>query len=74
MKNRSFTRVLSSSLSVAIALLMIGGIAMMHARGTSSTKTMEGSLVTADKTQSLSIPPIDAAAPAAFKTASFGLG
>ena len=74
MKNRSFTGVMSSSLLLAIALLVIGGTAMIHAQGNNSTNTMEGSLATADKTKSSSIPPIDSAAPTVFETVSFGLG
>ena len=74
MKNRSFIGVMSCSLLLAIALLMIGGTALIHAQVNNRTNTMEGSLVTADKTKSSSIPPIDAAAPAVYETASFGLG
>ena len=38
------------------------------------SKTKEGAMDPAYKTESYAIPPIDAAAPANFETASFGLG
>jgi len=37
-------------------------------------KTKEGSMSLAYKTESPTIPPIDAAVPSKFETASFGLG
>jgi len=39
-----------------------------------ASKTKEGVMDPAYKTESYAIPPIDAAAPSDFETASFGLG
>ena len=47
---------------------------MVKAQGNNGSKAMEGSLITPYKIDSPVIPPIDAAAPSNFQTASFGLG
>ncbi len=74
MKTRSFMSVIKTSLLLGIMLLTMGGTATVLAQGSNKSKTIEGSLATAFKTESPAIPPIDAAAPADFQTASFGLG
>ena len=74
MKSRSCVSILNLSLLVGTMLLITGGAAMIKAQGNDGSKAMEGSLVKAYKTDSPAIPPIDAAAPSIFKTASFGLG
>lgn len=74
MKKRSFARVVNTALLRGILLIIIGGTAMVQAQGKNGSTALEGSMVTADKTESLAIPPIDAAAPTTFETASFGLG
>ena len=74
MKSRNCVSILNLSLLVGTMLLITGGAAMLKAQGNNGSKAMEGSLVTAYKTGSPAIPPIDAAAPSNFQTASFGLG
>jgi len=74
MKKRSYVGIIKTSLLLGIMLLIMGGTAMVKAQGNNGSKTMEGSLATTYKTESSTIPPIDAAAPSNFQTASFGLG
>ena len=71
MEKRSLIVVLCTTL---LLMLMAGHIAVAKTQIKSDSKDMDISLVTSDKTSSLAIPPIDAAAPTAFDTASFGLG
>jgi hypothetical protein len=52
----------------------MGGTAMVKAQGKNGIKAMDNTLLREDNTSSLAIPPIDAAAPSTYETASFGLG
>ncbi|MBT8353119.1 MAG: hypothetical protein KJO60_01275 [Desulfofustis sp.] len=74
MEKRSVTSRVNFSFMMGIILLIMGGTAMVNAQGTNGFKAVEGSLVASSKTGSQTIPPIDAAAPSTFETASFGLG
>jgi len=74
MTKRRLAGVKNISLLLGILLLVMGGTAILKAQGKNGIKAMDNTLVRADKTSPLAIPPIDAAAPATFETASFGLG
>lgn len=74
MTKRRFAGVKNIPLLLGILLLVMGGTAMVKAQGKNGIKAMDNTLVRADKTGSLAIPPIDAAAPSTYETASFGLG
>ena len=68
-------RILIVSLGATLLLLVLVGhtvVAKTQVKG--DTKDMNSSIVTSYETNSLMIPPIDAAAPSTFETASFGLG
>ena len=74
MTEKSFASVKNIPLLLGILLLMMGATAMVKAQVKNGSKAMDNSLETTYKNFSLAIPPIDAAAPATFETASFGLG
>lgn len=74
MTRKSIVNVNNIKLLLGILLLVMGNTAMVKAQGKNGLKAMDNTLVRADKTGSLAIPPIDAAAPSTFETASFGLG
>lgn len=74
MKEIRCVGVVKTSLLLGIMLLTMGGTALLKAQESNASKAMEGSLITTHKTESPAIPPIDAAAPSNFQTASFGLG
>ncbi|MFO7712925.1 hypothetical protein [Desulfosarcina sp.] len=58
-----------------VSLLWAGSSAVGAQAGQgSTTKEAAMNLALKTETDSLAIPPIDAAAPAVFETASFGLG
>jgi len=74
MQARSFESVIKSSLISGMILLLIGGTATLEVRGNDRSIVNEGPMDTLYETESPAIPPIDAAAPSDFQTASFGLG
>ena len=68
-------RILIVTLSTTLLLLVMAGhIVVAKTQVKSDTKDMNSSIVTSYEANSLMIPPIDAAAPSTFETASFGLG
>ena len=58
MNKRNFATILNTSLILVICMFILGDTAILKAQGN----------------ESQTIPPIDAAAPPTFETASFGLG
>jgi hypothetical protein len=76
MKKRNFTYIIKSLLLLGVISIFLGvaQLATTHADPTSDTKEGAMNLSSALETKSAEIPPIDAAAPAVFETASFGLG
>jgi len=61
-------------LGTASFLIAVYTLMTTHAEHASDTKEGTMSLAYQTETKSPGIPPIDAAAPAVFETASFGLG
>lgn len=76
MKKRNSMYVIGFTFLLGITAFLMGGFPTLTAQTSHASKTTEGSMSLAYKTESVSpqIPPIDAAAPAVFETASFGLG
>mgnify|MGYP000428981848 CR=1 FL=1 len=74
MKTRGCLSEFKTSFLLVTVLLIMGGTATLMAQEGNEVKAMAGSLLTASKTESPAIPPIDAKVPADFQTASFGLG
>jgi hypothetical protein len=74
MEKRSLIVVFSTTLLLVAVMMIIGNTALANTQGKIGSKDMENTAVTSYKTESLTIPPIDAAAPSTFETASFGLG
>ena len=71
MEKRSLIIVLCTTL---LLLGMLYHPAVAETKKERDTKDMNNALVTSHETDALAIPPIDAAAPSTFETASFGLG
>lgn len=72
MKKRPFARIVGCLLLIgALWILMIGAPRLLPTPAHSDSKPREDHMDTADKPET---PPIDAAAPSRFETASFGLG
>jgi hypothetical protein len=74
MKNRS-------SVNIFRCLFLLGAMAFFSGcdpttatKANHESRTKKGSMNLAYKTESPAIPPIDAAVPSKFETASFGLG
>ena len=76
MKKRSGAYIVGCLFLLGVIFFLMGGSPTMTPQTSHASKTTEGSMNLAYKTESESsqIPPIDAAAPAVFETASFGLG
>jgi len=76
MKKRSGLIAVGCICLLGVAAFLMGGFLMTTTQTSHASKTTEDSMSLAYKTESESsqIPPIDAAAPAVFETASFGLG
>jgi hypothetical protein len=74
MGKRSLTVALRTTLLLVIVSLTSGSAAPAKTQEKSDSKNMENSLVASYKTEAPALPPIDAAAPSTYETASFGLG
>ena len=74
MEKRSLIVALSTTLLLVTVMMIIGKTALANTQGKIDSKDMEHKVVTSYKTESLTIPPSEAAAPSTFETASFGLG
>ena len=74
METRSLIVALGATLLLLGLAITSGNTALAKTQEKSDSKDMESSFVTSQETQILTIPPIDAAAPSSFETASFGLG
>jgi len=76
MKIRNFTNIIKLLLLLGVIWILLGVAQLMTTQADPVSDTKEGSMNLAYtlETKSAEIPPIDAAAPAVFETASFGLG
>ena len=76
MKKRNFTNIIKFLLLLGVISIFLGVTQLMTTRADPTSDTKEGSMNLAYtlETKPAEIPPIDAAAPAVFETASFGLG
>ena len=72
MKKRSLIVALHAAALLLAVLLLVGTAAAAKTHPKGDLQNMESSLIS--KAEVSVIPPIDAAAPATFETASFGLG
>lgn len=76
MKKRDFTNIIRFLFLLGVISISLGVAHLMTARADPASDTKEVSMKLAYtlKTKPAEIPPIDAAAPPVFETASFGLG
>lgn len=74
MKNKSSATLVRFFFLLGVMSLLLAGIAASQTQEGEALKASEETMATAGKTGSPTIPPIDAALPATFETASFGLG
>ncbi len=76
MKKRNFTNIIRLLLFLGVISILFGVAQLMTTQADPVSDTKEGSMKLAYtlETKPAEIPPIDAAAPAVFETASFGLG
>ena len=76
MKKRNFTHIIRWLLLLGVISILLGVAKLMtiQADSTSDTKEVSMNLAYTLETKPAEIPAIDAAAPAVFETASFGLG
>lgn len=74
MKNRSYVAIIRCLLLVFLVSSSLDGTVSAAMQSNQGSKAKGDSMDTAYQTESPVIPPIDAAAPVNFKTASFGLG
>ena len=76
MKKRSRANIIGCLFSFGVISFLLSGSLTTETQANRTQKTKEGSMSLAYKieTESSKIPPIDAAAPSIFETASFGLG
>ena len=76
MKKRSFTNIIKFLLLLGVISVLPGVAQLMTTRADYHSETKEGpmNLAYTLETKPAEIPPIDAAAPAVYETASFGLG
>ena len=76
MKKRSFKNIVGCLMLLGIVSILSACNELMTTQADSNSNTREGSMNLAYKpdTGPARIPPIDAAAPAVFETAAFGLG
>ena len=74
MKQRSLIVALPAAALLLAVLLLAGTAAAAKTHTENDSKDMESSLATSDKTEPPALPPIDAAPPSSFETATFGLG
>ena len=74
MKKRCGADSIRCLLLMGVVLFFLYCALTMTAQANHASKAKEGSMSLAYKTESPAIPPIDAAAPSIYETASFGLG
>lgn len=74
MRKRSCISIIRCLWLLVMMSFFIGGTTTAAAQANQGSKVKEGSMDTAYKTESHTIPPIDAAVSTNFQTASFGLG
>jgi hypothetical protein len=74
MKKRSCVHIIRCLFLLVVVSCLIGWSPMTATQAIPVFKAEEDSMGLAQKTESPAIPPIDAAAPSNFETASFGLG
>jgi len=76
MQKRNFTNIFKLLLLSGVISISLGVAQLVTTRADSVSDPTEGSMNLAYtlETKTAKIPPIDAAAPAVFETASFGLG
>ena len=76
MKKRNFTKIIKLLMLLGVISILLGVAQLMTTQADPVSNTKEGSMNLAYtlETKPAEIPPIDAAAPAVFETASFGLG
>ena len=76
MKIRNFKNIVTFLLILGVISILVGVAQLMtiHADPTPDTKEGSMNLAYTLETKHAQIPPIDAAAPDVFETASFGLG
>lgn len=74
MKKKNSGTLVRFFLLLGVMSLLLAGIAALQTQAGDDLKAGEETMTTADTTESSTIPPIDAAQPAVFETASFGLG
>jgi len=76
MKIRNFTNIIKLLLLLGVIWILLGVAQLMTTQADPVSDTKEGSMNLAYtlETKPAEIPLIDAAAPAVFETASFGLG
>jgi len=76
MKKRNFTNIIKFLLLLGVLSILPGVAQLMTTRADPSSDRKEGSMNLAYtlETKPAEIPLIDAAAPAVFETASYGLG
>jgi len=76
MKKRNFTNIIRLLFLLGVISILLGVAQLMTTRADPNSDTKEDSMNLAYtlETKPAKIPPIDAAAPTVFETASFGLG
>lgn len=74
MRTRSLIGEPITAFLLVLVMILIGNTAVAKPQDKSDSKNMNSSIVTTYNAETLAIPPIDAAAPSTFETASFGLG
>ena len=76
MKKRNFTHIIRWLLLLSVISILLSVSQFMTPQADPASDTKKGSMNLAYtlETRPVEIPPIDAAAPAVFETASFGLG
>ena len=74
MRKRNLMGELITALLPVLVMILIGNTAAAKPQDKSDSKNMNSSIVTTYNAETPAIPPIDAAAPSTFETASFGLG
>ena len=74
MEKRSGVTIIRSVFLLGVMIFLMGGSPATAAQASHESKEKQEPMGIANKTESSVIPPIDAAVPAHFETASFGLG
>jgi len=74
MEKKNLIFALNTTLLLVVLILTPNNTTLAKTQEKSDSKDMEHSQVITSQTEVPAIPPIDAAAPSTFETASFGLG